>query len=47
MAKHFNIQEKQEKVEYELFKQASLKDFEDDVFLRRLRHLRGSVGGEH
>ena len=47
MARHFTTQDQKERLEYELLKQASFKDFEDEAFLRRLRHLRGSVGGEH
>ena len=47
VAQHFTTQDKKKRLECELLKQASLKDFEDEAFLRRLRHLRGSVGGEH
>ena len=37
---------KKERVEFELLKQASLRDFEDELFLKRLRLLRGFVAGE-
>ena len=37
---HFQTQTHNEKLEYELMKQASLKDFEKEAFLRRLRNLR-------
>ena len=47
VVQHFQTQNHKEKLEYELLKQASLKDFEDEGFMRRLRHLKGSVGGEH
>ena len=43
---HKTITDKKEILELEILKQASLRDFEDDIFLKRLRLLRGSVGGE-
>ena len=46
VAAHRNNTDQKEKLELEILKQASLREFEDDEFLRRLRYLRGSVGGE-
>ena len=43
---HFSSQDQQERVEYELLKYASLKYFEDQFFLKRLRLIKGYVGWE-
>ena len=43
---HTTVNDNKEKLEVEILKQASLRDFEDDIFLKRLRLLRGSVGEE-
>ena len=47
MAQQITTHDQKERLEYELLKQDSLKEFEDEAFMRRLGHLRGSVGGEH
>ena len=44
MAAHKKVTDQEEKPELEILKQASLRDFEDNIFLKRLRLLRGSVG---
>ena len=46
VATHITIIDQKEKLELEILKQTSLRDFEDDIFLKRLRLLKGSVGGE-
>ena len=46
VAAHGNNTDHKEKLELEILKQASLREFEDVEFLRRLRYLRGSVVGE-
>ena len=46
VAAHRNVTDRKEKLELEILRQASLKDFEDTIFLKRLSLLRGSVGGE-
>ena len=43
VAAHRNNTDQKEKLELEILKQVSLREFEDDEFLRRLRYLIGSV----